>query len=156
VTLKLTCDSAGAHLEVRLAWRRHCRAGEAKVRAANMLDVWNNSCYPIGATGNVVAVRRGGRGLKSGRCAKLKNQSSAAGLFAAKVAPSFLRHAPIAFTHQIEDCTNTPRSLPTAADVTHVKRTRFKIRPLMAVLRYLCTKPKVASMPHLERPNWYN
>jgi hypothetical protein len=33
----LTCDSAGAHLEERLAWRRHCRVGAAKERAASIV-----------------------------------------------------------------------------------------------------------------------
>lgn len=34
----LTCESAGAHGE-RRAWRRHCRAGAAKERAASMMTV---------------------------------------------------------------------------------------------------------------------
>jgi hypothetical protein len=64
--LKLTCDSAGAHLEVRLAWRRHCRAGEAKVRAANILNMCFYSYWPIEATDCGVAVRGGCRGRQSG------------------------------------------------------------------------------------------
>jgi hypothetical protein len=37
-TVSLTCDSAGAHLDERDAWRRHCRDGAAKERAANIFE----------------------------------------------------------------------------------------------------------------------
>lgn len=36
---QLTCDNAGAHLEVRLAWPRHCREGAAKERAASIVSM---------------------------------------------------------------------------------------------------------------------
>lgn len=79
VTLKLTCDSAGAHLGVRLAWRRHCRAGAAKDRAASIVIVCIGAYVPIGATGRVVAVRGGGAGQKRARCAKLGGRKSKLG-----------------------------------------------------------------------------
>lgn len=50
----LTCDNAGAQVAPR-AWRRHCREGAAKERAANISKGQNCSGYPIGATRGVVA-----------------------------------------------------------------------------------------------------
>jgi hypothetical protein len=79
---KLTCDSAGAHLEERLVWRRHCRAGEAKVRAANMLNMQRESYNSTGATDGVVAAGVGGAGRKVGvaQSSVAEKASSAAGI----------------------------------------------------------------------------
>lgn len=46
---QLTCESAaGAHTErVRVAWRRHCRAGADRERAASMVTVRKSCGYPI-------------------------------------------------------------------------------------------------------------
>jgi hypothetical protein len=98
---KLTWESAGAH-RARFAWRRHCRAGAAKERAANMLRV-SKCCYnPIGAALSVGAGRRGGwsaaGGLRKARIQKNKAPPAAGPL---RAAPGTFRlgHALLSLLH---------------------------------------------------------
>ncbi|KAH3947218.1 hypothetical protein HBH70_138910 [Parastagonospora nodorum] len=54
----------------------------------------------------------------------------------------------MAFTHQIEDCTNTPRSLRTAAD--HATFGKTQLAQLMPLLENQCAHHSTAG-PHLRR-----
>jgi hypothetical protein len=57
---RLTCDSAGANLDKRVAWRRHCRDGAEKERAANIFEGVKVFLLPNSSYTLEVASCRGG------------------------------------------------------------------------------------------------
>jgi hypothetical protein len=85
---RLTCDSAGANLDERLAWRRHCRAGAAKERAANMFEGMNVFRLPNWSYTSGVATCRGGSRRRDVAQSSVTEKASSGGRGHAKPVPS--------------------------------------------------------------------